>query len=271
MPIVSLDQLLRCFDLAPAGEDAYRGPNLEMPYHRIFGGQLLAQAVAVAALDAPGKQVKSLHALFPREGELSEPVTYRVARPHDGRSFASRQIAADQDGRVILTASVSLHVAETGPDLQEPMPEVAAPEDLAPADLSMIPFDTRVEGGVDLGDRAEGPARFRFWLRAPASLADDAALHQGLLAHATDLTLIGTALRPLSGLSQADSPDRLHTAVTSHTLWFHAPFRMDEWILLSQTSPRLGGARAFGQGHAFTRDGTLVASYAQEAMVRPRT
>lgn len=270
MPIVTLDQLLRCFDLEPAGQDAYTGPNLEMPYYRIFGGQLLAQAVAVATRDTPGKQVKSLHCLFPREGDLQKPVTYRLLRPHDGRSFATRQITADQEGRVILSASVSLHVPEAGPEHQAPMPAVPAPDALAPADLSMLPFDTRIEDGIDLGVRDEGPADYRFWLRAKAALADDPALHQGLLAHATDLTLIGTALRPLSGLSQADSPDRIHTAVTSHTLWYHAPFRMDDWILLAQTSPRLGGSRAFGQGHAFHRDGSLVASFAQEAMVRLR-
>ena len=271
MPIVSLPDLLRCFEVEPVDADTWTGPNLEMPYYRVFGGQLLAQACAVAARDAEGKVVKSLHVVFPREGDLAKPVHMAVARPHDGRSFASRQLTAHQEGRVIMAATLSLHVPEEGgAEHQHPMPEVPGPEACPEVDLTMIPMASRMVGGVDLSDAAEGPPELAFWLRADGPLPDDPALHQGLLAHATDLTLIGTTLRPVPGLSQADSPEKIHTAVTSHSLWFHAPFRMDEWLLLSQESPRLAGARGFGTGHAFAADGRLVASFAQESMIRER-
>jgi acyl-CoA thioesterase-2 len=134
-------------------------------------------------------------------------------------------------------------------------------------DLGMVPWETRVVGDADLGDRSTGPATYQFWMRTPA-LPDDPSLHQALLAHATDLTLIGTALRPVDGLSQADSTVRFHSAVTSHTVWFHQPFRIDEWLLADQHSPVLAGGRAFGRGDIWSQDGRLVASFAQESMIR---
>jgi acyl-CoA thioesterase-2 len=239
-----------------------------MPYYRVFGGQLLAQLIAIAAETAPGKRVKSLHALFPREGDLRKPVEFAVARPQDGRTFAGRSIVGTQEGKPIVTASLSLHIAEAGPEHQLDAPEAGAPEDAPVVDLSMIPWETRVVGGVDLESREVGPAELALWMRAP-ELPAAQAVHQALLAHATDLTLIGTSLRPLAGLGEADSPERIHTAVTSHTLWFHRDVRLDDWILLAQQSPIVAGARGFGQGHAFARDGALVASYAQESMIRP--
>ena len=268
MPIVSFEQLVGCCAVEATGPDTFAGPHLEMPYYRIFGGQLLAQFIAVATADAGGKHVKSLHTVFPREGDLSKPLLYRVTRPHDGRGFATRQLVAEQEGRVIGVATASLHVLEDGPTHQLPRPQVPGPDALPSVDLSMIPLDTRVVGGVDLSEREPGPASLEFWMRAPAD-PGPASVHQAVFAHCTDLTLIGTALRPLPDLSQADSPERIHTAVTSHTLWFHAPVRIDGWLLLAQHSPRLGGARAFGTGHAFDGEGQLVASYAQEAMIRP--
>jgi acyl-CoA thioesterase-2 len=143
---------------------------------------------------------------------------------------------------------------------------VGPPEDAAPADLGMVPWETRLVGGVDLADRAAAPARLDWWMRA-APVPDEPALHQALLAHATDLTLIGTALRPFEGISQADSTVTLHTAVTSHTVWFHQPFRVDAWLQISQHSPVVAGGRSYGRGDVFA-GGELVASFAQEAMVR---
>ena len=132
----------------------------------------------------------------------------------------------------------------------------------------MIPWETRVAFGVDLQSREAGPPEYGLWMRAP-TLADDQPLHQALLAHSSTLTLIGTALRPHEGLSEADAQGRLQTAVTSHTLWFHRPLRMDQWLLLQQQSPSTAGARGFGLGHVFTSQGQLVASFAQESLVRP--
>jgi acyl-CoA thioesterase-2 len=131
----------------------------------------------------------------------------------------------------------------------------------------MVPWETRIVGGVSLGDPSVGPAELQLWMRTP-SLPDDVSLHHALLAHATDLTLIGTALRPVPGLSQADAQVKYASAVTSHSLWFHQDFRMDEWLLLDQKAPILSGGRAFGRGDVWAQDGRLVASFAQESMIR---
>ena len=130
------------------------------------------------------------------------------------------------------------------------------------------PAAKSVSGDVDLSDRTEGPPDFQFWMRAAACNDDRVAVHQALLAHATDLTIIGTALRPFEGVSQADSTVTLHTAVTSHTVWFHQPVRVDEWLLVAQHSPVVANGRAFGRGEVFTEAGELVASFAQESMIR---
>ena len=147
------------------------------------------------------------------------------------------------------------------------MPKAGEPDDAPVVDLGMIPWETRVVDGVDLAAREVGPPTYQFWMRTPA-LPDDPAVHQAMLAHATDLTLIGTALRPSEGLSQADTMTKFHSAVTSHALWFHQDFRADDWLLVDQHSPVLAGGRAFGRGDVWTRDGALVASFAQESMVR---
>jgi acyl-CoA thioesterase-2 len=221
-----------------------------------------------AATTTPGKQVASIHATFPREGDLSQPIEYGVERIQDGRSFAGRLIVGEQAGRKVVVAQVSLHASERGPEHAMEPPAAPGPADCPARDLSMIPWETRVVDGVDLTARDVGPARYAFWMKTPP-LGDDPVVHAALLAHATDLTLIGTVLRPHPGLGEADSPERIRTAVTSHTVWLHAPLRVDEWLLVHQTSPRAGGARGFGLGHVFTQEGSLVASFAQESLVRP--
>jgi len=267
MPLITFEDTLACLEVEALADDRYTAPNIPMAYYRIFGGQLLAQTIAVATRSAAGKSVKSLHAAFPREGDLREPVEYDVAAIQDGRSFAARQVTARQGERVIASAMVSLHVDEAGLSHQIAAPDAGEPRAATLTDLTMIPWETRVVGGVDLGARDVGPADYAFWMRAPA-LPGDRHVHQALFAHASDLTLIGTTLRPHEGLCEADSPDRIQTAVTTHTLWFHRPFRLDEWMLVSQSSPVTAGARGFAQGHAFDGDGSLVASFAQESMIR---
>ncbi len=268
MPAFSLENLLSCLQLQEKEPATYVGENLELGYHRVFGGQILGQTLraATAAAD-PGKVVKSLHQLFPREGDAAQPMTYAVTPHQSGRTYASTGVVATQGEKVVSVATVSLHVPEEGLERQDPAPWVGAPEDAVAVDLGMVPWETRVVDGVDLGSRDTGPAVFRFWMRTPA-LPDEVSLHQALLAHATDLTLIGTALRPVEGLSQADTMVRFHSAVTSHTVWFHQPFRMDQWLLVDQHSPVLVRARAFGRGDIWTEQGLLVASFAQESMVR---
>lgn len=262
--------LLDCLALSP-GDDGLEGRNLDIGYHRVIGGQILAQALCAAAGASPDKSVKSLHVLFPREGDTATPMQYRVAELQAGRTFGTTEVVAHQDGRIAAVALVSVHADEDGLDRNEPAPAAGAPGDATLTDLGMVPWETRLVDGADLSDRGTGPARLSWWMRTPEVAAPDGvgerAAHQALLAHATDLTLIGTALRPFDGISQADSTVTLHTAVTSHTLWFHRPFLVDDWLLVVQEAPVTAHGRSYGRGDVFAGD-QLVASFAQEAMIR---
>ncbi|MFD0686402.1 acyl-CoA thioesterase [Actinomadura fibrosa] len=254
--------LLDCLELR--GESpAFEGRNQRLSYHRLFGGQLLAQFVRVASLAHPEKAVKSLHVLFPRAGRSDELVRYEVERHHEGGTFATAGIVARQSRGVIATASVSLHAAEDGLDHQttEPVPAVLGAEHRV--DLDLVPWEVR--SAADLDSRKPEPPEASLWMRTPPAAPE---LAPALTAYATDLTLIGTALRPLDGIGQRDAGTAFTSAVTSHTLWFHRPFRTDGWLLLRQHGPLLAHGRCFGRGDVLAEDGSLVASYAQEALVR---
>ena len=256
--------LLDCLDIGPTrSENHFSARNQHLEYHRVFGGQLLAQFVRAAELVCPEKSVKSLHALFPREGRADEPVEYDVTLHHEGRSFATLSITAAQGKGPIGIASVSMHVAEDGPAVQT-IDCVGTP--LGPeheVGLDLIPWETR--SLVDLNAPTAGPPECEVWMRTPAV---DAGLAPALAAYATDLTLIGTAVRPLDGISQTGNGTQFTSAVTSHTIWFHRPFTTDQWLLLRQHSPILAHGRSFGRGDLLTEEGILVASYAQEALLR---
>jgi acyl-CoA thioesterase-2 len=272
--------LLECLELAEAPVDAsasatvcasFDGRNQQLEYYRVFGGQLLGQLIQAARRVCPDKAVKSLHTIFAREGHADYPVTFEVIRHHEGRSFATltvtgRQRTADGDVRVLATSSICMHVVEDGPEHQEvaAVPPVLGPEHQLALDL--LPWETRAT--VDLNLTATGPPEFEFWMRTPDV---DPSLAPALAAYATDLTLIGTALRPMDGLGQRGNGTQFASAVTSHTLWFHRPFRTDEWLLLRQHSPVFAHSRCFGRGDILTEDGVLVASYGQEALVRVAT
>ena len=260
--------LLACLELRPQSTSeaepvVFEGRNQQLEYHRLFGGQILAQFVRAANVTTPDKAVKSLHAVFPREGRADEPVTYELTRHHQGRSFATLAIVARQSRGVVGTAAVSMHTTEEGRENQTiaDVPAVLSDEHRVP--LDMIPWETR--STVDLDATTGGPPEFELWMRTPAVDPDFAP---ALTAYATDLTLIGTGLRPLEGLSQRGNGTAFTSAVTSHTLWFHRPFRTDGWLLLRQHSPVLAHGRCFGRGDVVTENGTLVASYAQEALLR---
>jgi acyl-CoA thioesterase-2 len=260
--------ILACLDLREASnsaEDArYKGDSLPMDHHRLFGGQLLAQFVQAARLACPGKDVKSLHALFPRAGRADESVLYEARRIHDGGTFATVAITAHQEHGVLATASVSLHKPEEGPDYQgaiSPVPPVPGPAHLV--SHSLLPWDSR--SSQDLDSRDAAPPEYELWLRTPEV---EPGLAPALIAYATDLTLIGTALRPVEGVCQRDAGTAFTSAVTAHSVWFHRPLRTDDWLLLRQQSPILAHGRGFGRGDVLTGDGVLVASYAQEALVR---
>lgn len=269
------NDLLACLELrADASADrpdsdtsatsaVFEGTNQQLEYHRLFGGQLLGQFVRAAEATCPTKRIKSLHALFPREGKASEPVRYEVTRQHEGRSFATLSIVASQSSGVIGTASVSMHAGENGPELQtvEPVPPVLGENDRARVDL--IPWEIRTT--EDLNAYEASPPEYEMWMRTPEV---DPALAPALTAYATDLTLIGTALRPMEGLAQTGNGTVFTSAVTSHTLWLHRPFRTDEWLLVRQHSPLIAHGRCFGRGDVLDEKGTLVASFAQEALLR---
>jgi acyl-CoA thioesterase-2 len=272
--------LLECFELEQAPSDLgatatesamFEGRNQQLQYHRVFGGQLLGQFIAAARSLCPDKTVKSLHTVFAREGRADQPVTFEAIRHHDGRSFATltitgRQQTEDGDARVLATSSICMHVVEDGPEHQDvaDVGPVIGPEHRLALDL--IPWDTRAVDDLNL--TTIGPPDFEFWMRTPDV---DPALAPALAAYATDLTLIGTALRPMDGLGQRGNGTQFTSAVTSHTLWFHRPFRTDEWLLLRQHSPLLAHGRCFGRGDILTENGMLVASYGQEALVRVAT
>ena len=257
--------LLDCLDLRVVAPSVFEGRNQRLSYHRLFGGQLLAQFVRAAGLTCPAKTVKSLHVLFPRAGRTDEPVRYEVTCHHEGGSFATLTIAARQTPGILATASVSMHAAEEGLHHQAvpDVPAVLGAEHRVEIDL--LPWETR--SAADLDSPVPAAAELDMWMRTPPVEED---LAPALAAYGTDLTLIGTALRPLAGLSQQDAGTAFTSAVTSHTIWYHEPFRTDDWLLLHQHSPTLAHGRCFGRGDVLTSSGTLVASYAQEALLRFR-
>jgi acyl-CoA thioesterase-2 len=264
--------LLDCLDLRVAGRrsDAdnvtvFQGVSQQLDYHRVFGGQLLGQFIRAASLVCPDKTVKSLHAVFAREGRAAEPVSYEATRQHEGRSFASLTITAHQPHAVLASSSVSMHTVEDGPENQDCQAVPALLDDTHRVDLDLIPWETR--SADDLNAVTAGPPRFEVWMRTPPV---DSELALALTAYATDLTLIGTALRPLEGFNHSGNGTLFTSAVTSHSVWFHRQFRTDRWLLLRQHSPVLAHGRCFGRGDVLAEDGTLVASYAQEALLRFR-
>jgi len=258
------DDLLGCLALTPGSAGfSYLGGNQRLSYHRLFGGQLLGQFVQAARLACPDKAVKSLHVLFARPGRADEPVRYEVEIHHNGGSFAALGLIARQTQDVIATATVSMHAAEDGLDRQT-VPDVGSlPGPEHRVQLDLLPWETRFL--VDLDSPAVRPPELDMWMRTPSMTPDVAP---AVLAYATDLTLIGTALGPVHGVSQLDAGTAFASAVTSHTIWFHRPLRTDGWLLLRQHSPILAHGRCFGRGDVLTEDGALIASYAQEAVVR---
>jgi acyl-CoA thioesterase len=278
--------LLACLDLRahpsarqPAADDAhaersenargdatpvcFEGRNQQLSYHRLYGGQLLAQFARAACLACPTKVLKSLHVLFPRAGRPEEPVRYELERHHEGGSFATVTIVARQSRGVVATAAVSLHASEEGRSHQSVSDVPPVPGEEHHRDLDLIPWETR--STTDLDAPAPAPAELELWMRTPPV---DAELAPALTAYVTDLSLIGTALRPMEGISQRDAGTAFTSAVTSHTVWFHRSFRTDGWLLLRQHSPLLAHGRCFGRGDVLTENGSLVASYAQEALLR---
>jgi acyl-CoA thioesterase II len=288
MPIVS--ELLSLLELEPLEVNIYRGSNRDVGTGRVFGGQVFAQAlVAARKTVTEPREAHSVHGYFLREGDVKAPIVFFVDRPRDGGSFTSRRVTAIQHGEAIFHLSASFHVTEPGMEHQFPMPVVPAPETLQneleivranahtfPESLRGVltqdrPLDFRpivpADPLANPGTMPSALARRMVWFRTVAPLPDQPILHQAVLAYASDYGFLPTALLP-SGVSYRDP--RLMIASLDHTLWMHRPFRADEWLLYVNDSPSAFGARGFVRGEVFTRDGVLVASVAQEGLVRLR-
>ncbi len=278
--------LLELLNLEALEVNIYRGQNRNIGTGRVFGGQVFAQALVAAQRTVPAdRDAHSVHGYFLRAGDLAAPIVYFVDRPRDGGSFTSRRVTAIQHGEAIFHLSASFHISEPGLEHQMSMPEVPPPESLAP-ELELIremadripeplrtfltqdrPFDFRPVAPNDpFVAEVREPAR-QVWFRAIASLPDERIIHQAVLAYASDYGLLPTALNP-HGISLRDQ--RLQMASIDHSLWMHRPFRADEWLLYAMDSPAAAGARGFTRGTVYTRSGTLVASVAQEGLMRMR-
>jgi acyl-CoA thioesterase II len=282
----AVQDLLDILDLEPLELNLFRGRSPQVGWQRVFGGQVIGQALVAACRTVEGRVPHSMHAYFLLPGDPKVPIIYEVDRIRDGKSFATRSVVAIQHGHPIYSMSVSFHNDEKASfDHQAQMPKVAMPEEL-PSEaevreriLPMMPDPVRryyerdrpielrpVEFGRYLGQKFED-GRFNVWIRATGRLPDDPAIHQCVLAYASDMTLLDTALVP-HGRTLFERT--FMAASLDHALWLHRPFRADDWLLYAQDSPNLHGARGFARGLIFTRDGALVASVAQEGLVRER-
>lgn len=281
----TVEDLLALFDLEPIERNIYRGRNRDIGSGRIFGGQVLAQALVAArrTVDVADREAHSLHGYFILAGDLDVPVVYFVDRLRDGRSFLTRRVTAIQHGRAIFNMSASFHKTEEGPSHQAAMPDVPPPEALE-SQIRIIrrhahripearravltqdrPIDRRPVDPVDpVSPEPTEPARHA-WIRSVGDIGDDPLDHQAVLAYASDFGLLRAALLP-HGRTFRD--DDVMGASLDHAIWFHRPFRIDDWLLYETESPIASGARAFTRGTFFTRDGALVASVAQEGVVR---
>jgi acyl-CoA thioesterase-2 len=285
-PDAALKALLAVLDLEQIEDNVFRGARGSEGWQRVYGGQVLGQALMAATRTVdPARPVHSLHGYFLLAGDPSVPIIYDVERIRDGGSFTTRRVKAIQHGAAIFTMSASFHKAEEGLEHQSAMPDVPPPEALPnPKDLiaGLIdklpaamrsywerdrPIDMRV---VDISrylSREKKAPSQQIWFRASGRLPDDPAVHQAVLAYASDFTLLDTALIAHGKLLfDAD----IQLASLDHALWYHRPFRADHWMLYVQDSPSAHSARGFSRGSIYTREGALIASVAQEGLMRLR-
>jgi acyl-CoA thioesterase len=265
-----LDQLLAVLDLRRSGDTGWLGASLDFGAGAVvFGGQLLAQTIVAGATADPAKSVKSVHTVFARGASTDTPLEFAVDVMQKGRSFASATVTVTQGERLCTRSLVLLHAPD--PDLirhQDAAPDVESATEATPSSHGAGFWEIRTVGGVDIADPdAVGPAQLDVWTRFPDA-PDDPTLNQALLAFATDGFLIGTAMRPHAGVGQSLAHRSISTSVITHTLAFHGPVDASAWLLLDQESPVAGAGRSYGRADVFTEDGDLVASFAQENMIR---
>lgn len=279
-----LQELVELLALERIEENLFRGQSQDLGWGTVFGGQVLGQALSAAEQTVPPTRAcHSLHAYFLRPGDVSRPVLYEVDRIRDGRSFTTRRVVAIQAGHAIFSLSASFHEPEDGFTHADPMPPTVDPERLVPEAELARRFAARLPPGlaervtaprpidlrpVDPQDPLHPPVRppsRQVWMRANGPLPADPALHRHLLAYASDFHFLTTALQP-HGVSWL-TPGMQVTSI-DHAMWFHAPVRMDDWVLHVMDSPAAGGSRGLVRGRVYARDGRLLASTAQEGLMR---
>ncbi|MBS0464085.1 MAG: acyl-CoA thioesterase II [Proteobacteria bacterium] len=279
-------ELIALLSLERLEDNLFRGQSRDIGTRYVFGGQVLGQALSAAqATVDPARAVHSLHAYFLRAGDIEHPIVYDVNRTRDGGSFSVRRVTAIQHGQPIFVASASFQQHEDGAEHQLPMPVVPAPEDLSPqppldpAVLARLspklqrwvnrggPFEFRHVYPRDELDPGKRPPFQQVWFKLTERIGDGPELHHALLAYASDFHLIGTATFP-HGISYYQP--NVVMASLDHAIWFHRPFRVDQWLLYSCDSPTAQGARGLARGMVYDSRGTLVASTAQEGLMRIR-
>ena len=282
----AVDDLLSILDLEPLEHNLFRGMSPQVGWQRVFGGQVIGQALVAASRTVPQERsVHSLHGYFLRPGDPAVPIIYEVDRIRDGGSFTTRRVVAIQHGRPIFSVAASFQTFEEGLDHQAVMPDVPMPEDLpgeaelkekflahAPEPVRRYwerdrPIELRPVDMTHYFSRSKLTPSQNVWVRASAALPDDPRIHSCVLAYASDMTLLDTSLFA-HGTSVFDP--KLQVASIDHAMWFHRPFRADEWLLYAEDSPSASGGRGFTRGSLFSRDGRLVASVAQEGLIRVR-
>ncbi len=282
----AVEDLIAILDLEQIELNLYRGHSPETSWQRVFGGQVIGQALMAAYRTVDDDRTcHSLHAYFIRPGDPKVPILYEVDRARDGRSFTTRRVIAIQHGRQIFNLAASFQIQEKGFEHQAPMPVVPAPEEL-PTDrerreaiLDRLPeemrshfsrprpIEMRSVSPQQFIDPSPADPEFKVWFRSAIPMPDNVAMQQSVLAYASDMTLLDTCIRP-HGVSWISG--KLQAASLDHAMWFHRPFRTDDWMLYVQDSPSAVGGRGFNRGSIFTRDGVLVASVAQEGLIRYR-
>ncbi|MEX0739917.1 MAG: acyl-CoA thioesterase II [Pseudohongiella sp.] len=281
-----LQQLFNHLELEKLDENLYRSAHKNEGWFRVYGGQVLAQTLLSASQTVPeDRHVHSLHAYFLRPGDLDHPIIFQVDRIRDGKSFTTRRVVAMQHGKAILNMAASFQIPEEGLSHQAQMPDVPPPEECASRKEMAERFRGKIsedllerfsrQFAVDLRhvdinslfDNTPKEPVTSVWFRVNTELPADYDRHAHLLAYASDMTLLQTSLRP-HGQSLFDP--KLQIASLDHAMWFHRPFRTDQWLLYAQDSPSSSQARGFNRGNIFTRDGILVASVCQEGLMRVR-
>ena len=275
--------LMRQFELERLEVNLFRGASRDIGSPQVFGGQVLGQALMAAYATVTGRTVHSLHSYFLRRGDFNQPIVYQVDRSRDGHSFSSRRVIAIQNGEQIFTFSASFQAPEPGlehqfempqvptpdslPDFSRPSEEIAArlPEKMRRFLLRERPFECRPVEKTDFLHAQKYPPQQQVWFRAVDRLPDDDVLHRCLLAYVSDFGLVATAARPHGvGFPAAN----LIMASIDHAMWFHRTPRVDDWLLYAMDSPSASGARGFARGSIYSRDGQLIASTAQEGLMR---